>query len=93
MILLTRFIEILVIYFNIFVEFFKKNKVGVMSIKALFDFITDPTITEENMDKYLDVKSKQMSQQNDQDDPKQQIEEQVFKQAYIPQNLSQVILW
>ncbi|XP_043509004.1 serine/threonine-protein kinase RIO1 isoform X2 [Frieseomelitta varia] len=72
-------------------EFFKKNKVGVMSIKALFDFITDPTITEENLDKYLDIKSKQMSQQNDQDDPKQQIEEQVFKQAYIPQNLSQVI--
>ncbi|CAD1479178.1 unnamed protein product, partial [Heterotrigona itama] len=72
-------------------EFFKKNQVGVMSVKALFDFITDPTITEENMDKYLDVISEQISQQNDQDDPKQQIEEQVFKQAYIPQNLSQVI--
>lgn len=63
-----------------------------MSVKALFNFITDPTITEENMDKYLDVISEQISQQNDQDDPKQQIEEQVFKQAYIPQNLSQVIL-
>ncbi|KAK1127029.1 hypothetical protein K0M31_004643 [Melipona bicolor] len=72
-------------------EFFKKNEVGVMPVKELFNFITDPTITEENMDKYLDVISEQMSQQNDQNDPKQQIEEQVFKQAYIPQNLSQVI--
>lgn len=63
-----------------------------MSVKTLFDFITDPTITEENMDKYLDIISEQMTQQEEQDDdPKQQIEEQVFKQAYIPQNLSQVI--
>ncbi|XP_043592296.1 serine/threonine-protein kinase RIO1-like isoform X3 [Bombus pyrosoma] len=54
--------------------------------------ITDPTITEENMDKYLDIISEQMTQQEEQDDdPKQQIEEQVFKHAYIPQNLSQVI--
>lgn len=63
-----------------------------MSVKILFDFITDPTITEENMDKYLDIISEQMTQQEEQDgDPKQQIEEQVFKHAYIPQNLSQVI--
>ncbi|CAK9832151.1 Serine/threonine-protein kinase RIO1 [Anthophora retusa] len=73
-------------------EFFKKNDVGVMTIKALFDFITDPTITEENMDKYLDTVSEQMAQQSEENvDPKQQIEEQVFKQAYIPQNLTQVI--
>ena len=73
-------------------EFFKKNEVGVMTVKGLFDFITDPTITEQNMDKYLDTISEQMAQQNNQQiDPKQQIEEQVFKQAYIPQNLTQVI--
>ncbi|XP_076639601.1 RIO kinase 1 [Colletes latitarsis] len=73
-------------------EFFKKNEVGVMTVKALFDFITDPTITEENMDDYLDKISEQMAQHNEQEvDPKQQIEEQVFKQAYIPQNLTQVI--
>ncbi|XP_043787193.1 serine/threonine-protein kinase RIO1 isoform X2 [Apis laboriosa] len=73
-------------------EFFKKNEVAVMTVKALFNFITDPTITEENMDKYLDTISEQMTQQCDQCiDPEQQIEEQVFKQVYIPQNLSQVI--
>ncbi|XP_078040048.1 RIO kinase 1 isoform X1 [Augochlora pura] len=73
-------------------EFFKKNDVGVMNVRALFDFITDPTVTEENMDSYLDKISEQMTQSNDKDiDPTQQIEEQVFKQAYIPQNLAQVI--
>nr|XP_033325706.1 serine/threonine-protein kinase RIO1 [Megalopta genalis] len=73
-------------------EFFKKNEVGVMNVRALFDFITDPTVTEENMDSYLDKISEQMVQSNDQEiDPTQQIEEQVFKQAYIPQNLAQVI--
>ncbi|XP_078040049.1 RIO kinase 1 isoform X2 [Augochlora pura] len=72
-------------------EFFKKNDVGVMNVRALFDFITDPTVTEENMDSYLDKISEQMTQSNDKDiDPTQQIEEQVFKQAYIPQNLAQV---
>lgn len=64
----------------------------MMTVKALFDFITDPTITEENMDKYLDTISEQITQQSDQCiDPEQQIEEQVFKEIYIPQNLSQVI--
>lgn len=64
-----------------------------MTVKALFDLITDPTITEENMDIYLDTISEQMTQQDEQNiDSKQQIEEEVFKQAYIPQNLSQVIL-
>ncbi|KZC14712.1 Serine/threonine-protein kinase RIO1 [Dufourea novaeangliae] len=73
-------------------EFFKKNEVGVMTVKALFDFITDPTVTEENMDNYLDKISEQMTQKNEQYiDSVQQIEEQVFKQAYIPQNLTQVI--
>ena len=73
-------------------EFFKKNDVGVMSVKSLFDFITDPTVTEDNMDSYLDAISEQMTQENEQEfDPTQQIEDQVFKQAYIPQNLTQVI--
>ncbi|XP_031847910.1 RIO kinase 1 isoform X2 [Nomia melanderi] len=72
-------------------EFFKKNEVGVMTVKALFDFITDPTVTEENMDNYLDKISEQMTQKNEQQiDPMEQIEEQVFKEAYIPQNLTQV---
>lgn len=73
-------------------EFFKKNDVGVMPVKALFDFITDPTISEDNMDEYLDAMSEQMEQHTEEhNDPNKQIEEQVFKQAYIPQRLTQVV--
>lgn len=73
-------------------EFFKKNDVGVMSVKALFDFITDPTVTENNMDKYLDTMSDQIIQStNSEVCPDKEVEEEVFKQAYIPQRLNQVI--
>jgi len=59
-----------------------------MSLQALFDFITDPTINENNMDEYLDT---WMQEANQEKDPQQQqIEEAVFKQAYIPQRLTQV---
>lgn len=72
----------------IFSAFFKKYDVGVMSLQALFDFITDPTINENNMDEYLDIR---MQEGNEEKDPQQQeIEEAVFKKAYIPQRLTQV---
>lgn len=62
---------------------------GVMSLQSLFDFITDPTVNESNMDEYLDT---WMQEANREEDPQQQqIEEAVFKQAYIPQRLTQVI--
>lgn len=38
-------------------EFFRKKEVATMTIKQLFDFITDPSITEENMEACLDVLS------------------------------------
>lgn len=60
-----------------------------MSLQALFDFITDPTINEKNMDEYLDIR---MQEANEEIDPQQQIEEAVFKQAYIPQRLTQVLI-
>lgn len=60
-----------------------------MSLQSLFDFITDPTINENNMDEYLDM---WMQEANQEKDPQQQqIEEAVFKQAYIPQRLTQVL--
>lgn len=38
-------------------EFFRKREVATMTLKQLFDFITDPSITEENMEECLDVLS------------------------------------
>lgn len=78
--------------FILFLEYFKKNDVCVMSVKALFDFITDPTVNENNMDEYLDTVSNQIQERiNHESCPDQEINEQVFKQAYIPQRLDQVI--
>ncbi|KAJ8669715.1 hypothetical protein QAD02_000974 [Eretmocerus hayati] len=72
-------------------DFFKKNKVAVMPVKSLFDFITDPTVNEKNIDEYLNKMSKLMEERTNEVDPEQQIEEEVFKNAYIPQRLDEVI--
>ncbi|XP_014213372.1 serine/threonine-protein kinase RIO1 [Copidosoma floridanum] len=72
-------------------EFFRKNKVAVMSVKELFDFITDPTVNEKNIDEYLDVMSKKMEEEPTNTDPQQEIEEEAFKNIYIPQRLDRVI--
>lgn len=74
----------------IFVEFFKKKDVAVMSLKSLFNFITDPTVSEENMEEYLDLASEKVTQNSQSLDPEEEVEEQVFKQAYIPQRLDEV---
>ncbi|XP_044011545.1 serine/threonine-protein kinase RIO1 [Aphidius gifuensis] len=71
-------------------EFFKKNQVAVMSVKDLFTFVTDPTITEDNMDAYLNDISDKLISNDDKKDANEEIEEQVFIQSYIPQNLHQV---
>ncbi|XP_011310078.1 serine/threonine-protein kinase RIO1 isoform X2 [Fopius arisanus] len=76
---------------NNITEFFRKNGVAVMSVKQLFDFITDPTVCEENMDEYLDAVAQRTGQEGGDVDPEREVDEEVFKQAYIPQNLAQVI--
>ncbi|XP_034942644.1 serine/threonine-protein kinase RIO1 [Chelonus insularis] len=72
-------------------EFFRKHQVAVMSVKELFNFITDPTVTEENMDAYLDAVSERAASGLENFGPDDEVAEQVFKQAYIPQNLNQVV--
>lgn len=34
-------------------DFFLKHSVAVMTVRELFEFVTDPSITHENMDAYL----------------------------------------
>ncbi|XP_067008583.2 serine/threonine-protein kinase RIO1 [Anabrus simplex] len=73
-------------------EFFKKREVATMRVKELFDFITDPTISESNMEQYLDRISEIAAQRTEGDETsEQQVEEEVFKNAYIPRNLTEVI--
>ena len=35
-------------------EFFRRKNVAVLTLKGLFDFVTDPTITSDNVDRYLE---------------------------------------
>ena len=39
-------------------DFFKKFGVPVMSVKALFNFVTDKSITDENIEHYLETAEK-----------------------------------
>lgn len=35
-------------------DFFQKHNVAVMTVRELFEFITDPSITSDNINQYLD---------------------------------------
>lgn len=43
-------------------EFFSKKAVATLSVKQLFDFITDPTINESNMDECLEKLSEKSAE-------------------------------
>nr|XP_018918258.1 PREDICTED: serine/threonine-protein kinase RIO1-like [Bemisia tabaci] len=71
-------------------EFFRKKEVATLTVKELFDFITDPTINESNMEEYLDKVSEKAANALP-PTAAEQIDMEVFKNAYIPQTLQQVI--
>nr|XP_022314156.1 serine/threonine-protein kinase RIO1-like [Crassostrea virginica] len=73
-------------------EFFKKKNVSVLTVKELFDFVTDATITEDNIDLYLEKAMTLASQRTTEDITEQQkVDEEVFKHSFIPRNLDEVI--
>lgn len=51
-----------VMWVSVFLDFFVKHGVAVMTVRELFDFVTDPSITSRNMEQYLDKVSR--TQQN-----------------------------
>ncbi|XP_038139213.1 serine/threonine-protein kinase RIO1 [Cyprinodon tularosa] len=72
-------------------DFFVKHGVAVMTVRELFDFVTDPSITSRNMEQYLDkamviAAERTAEQRSDQD----RVDEEVFKKAYIPRTLTEV---
>jgi len=73
-------------------DFFRKKGVAVMTLKELFDFITDPLISDDNVDDYLhaaqEVASKRTQEELTEAD---KINEEVFKSVYIPQRLDEVV--
>lgn len=72
-------------------DFFRKKGVATMTVKELFDFITDPSITDDNMDAYLEKVSETVANRNyDEMTEKEKVEEEVFKNAFIPKRLDEV---
>ncbi|CAL8368355.1 unnamed protein product [Boreogadus saida] len=72
-------------------DFFLKRGVAVMTIRELFEFITDPSINSDNINEYLeramDISSdRTVQERSDQD----WVDEEVFKKAYIPRTLTEV---
>lgn len=66
-------------------DFFIRRGVKTMSVRQLFDFVTDPTITEVNMDAYLEKAQSLV------EEAANQVEEEVFKKSYIPHRLDDVL--
>ncbi|XP_057644158.1 serine/threonine-protein kinase RIO1 isoform X2 [Chionomys nivalis] len=72
-------------------DFFFRYAVAVMTVRELFEFVTDPSITPENMDAYLEKAMEIASQRTKEEKTSQdQVDEEVFKQAYIPRTLNEV---
>lgn len=73
-------------------DFFRKKDVCVLTVKELTEFVTDPLITADNIDEYLDKLQEVASSRTDCEVSQQDlIDEEVFKNAFIPQKLEDVI--
>ncbi|XP_040288939.1 serine/threonine-protein kinase RIO1 [Bufo bufo] len=72
-------------------DFFVKYGVAVMTVRELFEFVTDPSINQDNMDAYLEKAMEIASQRTEEERSNQdKVDEEVFKKAYIPRTLNQV---
>lgn len=69
-------------------EFFRKKGVCVMSSKELFDFITDVTINEANVEEYLEKAQERACERPA--TAEDEISEAVFQKVFIPRTLDEV---
>lgn len=70
-------------------DFFSKHDVKTMTVRQLFDFVTDPTINEDNMDAYLEKAQSLVEEAGS--EAMNQVDEEVFKKTYIPHRLDDVL--
>ena len=72
-------------------DFFRRNQVCVMTVKELFDFVTDVTITEQNVDDYLEkMQEKAIARGLGEQSAEDEVSEAVFQQIFIPRTLDEV---
>lgn len=73
-------------------EFFRKKGVATLTTRELFDFVTDPSISKDNIDECLaKLNDLAASRSYEALTEQEKIDEEVFKSAYIPQRLNDVI--
>ncbi|KAJ2412040.1 Serine/threonine-protein kinase rio1 [Coemansia sp. RSA 2530] len=74
-------------------EFFRKRgNVRTMSLRRLFEFITDPVAgsSSDDIDRALDVIQEEMEHVSDEELLKLRADDEVFRQSYIPRTLDEV---
>jgi len=73
-------------------DFFrKKGLVKVMTTKELFEFITDITINQKNIEEYLTKMMEIIESRPADMGAQEQIDEEVFKRVFIPRTLTEVV--
>ena len=70
-------------------DFFKKNGVSVMTTRELFDFITDPTLKDEDVDQYLE-KMQDIIANRKEITNEEEVDDAVFKKVHIPRTLNEM---
>merc|ERR1719270_728037 len=72
-------------------EFFRKKKVNVLTVKELFDFVVDLTIDENQEESALEKLNEKASLRTEDERSAQElVENEVFKQIFIPRKLIEV---
>eukprot|EP00897_Mesotaenium_endlicherianum_P010349 jgi/Mesen1/9342/ME000061S08781 len=71
-------------------DYFKKNGVPTMHMRELFDFVTDPTLTDDTTDDYLEKMQERVENRAATQTAEEEVAEAVFAQSYIPRALDQV---
>lgn len=72
-------------------DFFRRKGVATLTVKELFDFITDPSINDKNIEMCLEKLSETVSSRDfDEMTAQEKIEEEAFKTIFIPKRLAEV---
>merc|ERR1712137_1318093 len=71
--------------------YFRRQGIPTMTVRELSDFITDMTLTDDGVDDYLENLQQQISSRPVELTSEQQMDEEVFKQTFIPRTLNDVL--
>ena len=72
-------------------EFFRRKEVSVMTVRELFEFVTDLSLTDNQVEEYLRrAEKKAVERGPGSEGADEQVSEAVFKQIFIPRTLQEV---